>query len=121
MNWLKFWVFPAALYLLNLILYFLGIDFYGMDVILHFIGGACIAWALMKTKIRLFCPYSWPDLVTVTSLVMVVAVSWEIYEYILPILGFGSFGTLGDTLCDLSVGYFGGWVNVLGMKKNEVS
>jgi len=116
MRVLNYWFPPVILFLINLIIFNLGIDFVGLDVGLHFLGGTLVGWSILKTKL-FYRPYDPIDLLLVTSLVMVVAVCWEIYEYILPLLGIGAWNSLGDTLCDLSIGYLGGWFAALATKK----
>ena len=112
---IKFWSPPTALFFINEIISLVGIAaaFPDIDIALHFLGGCCIAYSLTKT-LSLFKPsYTFYDVLQITSGVMVFAVFWEFYEFLLPFLDIGVQNPLDDTLFDLFLGYLGGWVTAL--------
>lgn len=113
MTYLKYWIPPAFLYFLNIWLTEQGLygQFPNLDMPMHFIGGMFVCFSWFLTWIKTY-PMTWADAVNTTAMVMVIAVAWEFYEFMLPS---GASNQLDDTLLDLVMGYVGAWVMILGM------
>ncbi len=111
-----FW-FPAAVYFFNVILYRLG--FYVLwpwiDTPMHFLGGVSIAYAAHvffnfgKKEKWLLIKNKWVYVFLITSVVALIAVFWEVYEFLSDIFRFTRMQLgIADTTKDMIIGIFGG-------------
>lgn len=97
---LLYLLFPAVVYLASVLTNNVGFDeirFPYTDEVFHLFGGLSIVVMLNG----IFPGKTLKDLVFLSSSTMVVAVFWEFYEYFTLAEGL----ELGDTLCDLALGY----------------
>lgn len=72
------------------------------DEIMHFVGGFVIALSIYRTIFFLEQQILVKDLVFIPAATMVIAIFWEFYEFFAVTGGL----EIGDTLCDLAIGFF---------------
>lgn len=116
----SFFTFPAIVYFLNMFLDF-GLKLYDVFPLLnapmHFVGGLSVGYMCILF-LRFFeeekimeIKNKFVFVLIVVALVGLIAVLWEFYEYAMVyVFGVNWVMTYGDTLLDLGMGIFGGFV-----------
>lgn len=91
---------------------FLYWHFWWMDIPMHFLGGSVAALGVFATfAFRAPLPKRLMRIVPVLSFVLIVALSWEVYEVSIGIPIDENF--VKDTALDLCMGMIGGWVGFI--------
>ena len=121
--WLRklfyFFRFPIIVFILNVFLVFFGVyDFYPwIDIPMHLIGGIVIAYSfilifnfwqernLIKINNKLIKVF------LIVAVVALFAVIWEFWEYAMDyFFNLPWYNNLWDTMLDLFLGIFGGFI-----------
>jgi hypothetical protein len=94
-------------------------DIWWYDIILHFLGGL---WVFLFTLWFLFTQYikKLLDYVSIRDLVffvLIVGISWEIFELIMGFESISNKGYISDTLLDLIMDIIGATIGSLFYKK----
>ena len=84
---------------------------------MHFLGGATVALGVSALSV-LKVPYfrTFPKLFPVLVLVLIVSIAWEIFEIVGDIVVMDET-FIPDTILDLIMDVFGGWVGYTVLKK----
>jgi hypothetical protein len=129
-DWLKiigYFSIPFSVYLFNYALFFIGTYdvLKWIDIPMHFLGGASVAIAIFLTlshfeKKKILYLNKPSKILFIVSLVALIAVLWEFYEFSLEhFTGFDFQGTLRDTMEDLFLGILGGFLSAITMVFSE--
>ena len=88
---------------------FLYWRFWWFDIAMHLIGGSVVALGLFTLRdLRIIIPARYLQVVPVLLLVIVVAMTWEVYELFIGVPIESDF--VVDTLTDLCMGTIGGLI-----------
>jgi hypothetical protein len=123
----KYFALPIVIYLFAWVFYFLGFfdSVFWFDDIFHIIGGFVIgctyffvlSYFELKGELRL---NKFSRFLFVVSLVMLTAVLYEFYEFFLTLLtNIPTQPSLEDTLFDLFLGLFGGFLSFFALEFKE--
>lgn len=112
--------FPLIVFLFNLVLGFFGVYdvFPWIDVPMHFIGGASIAYSfilvLKNLKKEVVVKEKFLKVILIFAFVCVAAVFWEFGEFLADyFFNLNTQVSLVDTMGDLFLGLFGGLVTAI--------
>ena len=97
--------------------FFLYWKYEWFDIFMHFLGGATVAFgvsALFILKVSYFRTF--PKLLPVLLLVLIISIAWEIFEIVGDIVVMDET-FLPDTILDLIMDMFGGWMGYTVLKK----
>jgi len=123
----SFFIFPFCVFLFSLFIdhsFNAYVIFPWIDIPMHFLGGFSIAY----TSVLFLKFFHKEKLISINNLilfvfvivsfVMVIAVLWEFWEYLMDFV-FGTSFQLGleDSLFDLFMGMFGGFVGAIIFRK----
>ncbi len=79
-----------------------------LDIPVHAFGGMIVSLGFFALRdLRLF-PNQWLTPIPVMTLVLVIALSWEVYEHVIGILVEGNY--VLDTFIDIAMGLLGGFI-----------
>jgi hypothetical protein len=122
---LSFFTFPAIVFFINIPLVFVYDLYPWFDIPMHFLGGFSIAFTsflflkFFKEKKILIIENKFLYLFIILAFVALVAVLWEFYEFFLDaFFNFNTIVSLEDTLLDLAMGLFGGFLGGLILDVN---
>lgn len=114
----KYFLLPAMIYFISLYLW-LVLDWFSMfewlDTLFHFIGGLAIGY----TGFFSICYFESKDsfklnrssrILFSVSFVVLIAVFWEFYEFILQLFGLPTQPSVADTMKDLFIGFSSGFL-----------
>lgn len=112
--------FPLIVFLFNLVLVVFGVYdvFPWLDIPMHFVGGASIAYSFIlvfrSLKKEVIVKEKFLKVILIFAFVCVAAVFWEFGEFLADyFFNWGLQVSLEDTIIDLFLGLFGGLVTAI--------